>query len=66
MALRPFAFGARLRDGGRTVRVRSSQEGSRRYVLEDSAAGRSTRRRDHPTLDGALRDLARTWRGRLH
>ena len=65
MALRPFAFGARLRDGGRTVRVRSSKSDSRRYVVEDSARGRATRRRDHPTLDGALRDLARTWRGRL-
>lgn len=62
MALRPFAFGARLRDGGRTVRVRRAGRG---YVVEDSARDRDTRRRDHPKLDGALRDLARTWRGRL-
>ena len=65
MALRPFAFGARLRAGGRTVRVRSHERDGRRYVVEDSDTGRATRRRDHPTLDGALRDLARTWRGRL-
>ena len=65
MALRPFAFGARLRDRERTVRVRASKGDARRYVVEDSARGRATRRRDHPSLDGALRDLARTWRGRL-
>ena len=66
MASRPLAFGARLRHKGRTVKVRQQSENSREYVLEDSAQGRSTRRRDHPTLGGALQDLASTWRGRLH
>ncbi len=66
MAIRPFAFGVRLRHGSRTVRVRQSRESARRYVLEDARAGRGTRRRDHASLAGALRDLAQTWRGRLH
>ena len=66
MAVKPFAFGARLRDKGRTVRVRSHDRDARRYVVEDSAPGRETRRRDHLGLQGALRDLARTWRGRLN
>lgn len=65
MALRPFAFGARLRDGDRTVRVRASRRDPRQWVLEDVRRGRATRHRDHPTLGGALADLARTWRGRL-
>jgi len=64
MAIRPLAFGARLRHGGRTLRVRRSD--ARGYVVEDSDPRRATRRRDHLVLDGALRDLARTWRARLH
>jgi len=66
MAVRPFAFGARLRDKGRTVRVRSHEKDAHRYVVEDSHPSRQTNRRDHPNLEGALRDLARTWRGRLN
>jgi hypothetical protein len=66
MAVRPLAFGARLRDKGRTVRVRTHDRDARRYVVEDSGAGRATKRRDHPTLAGALKDLAKTWRGRLN
>lgn len=66
MAVRPLVFGARLRDKGRTVRVRSQQNDPRRYVVEDSQRGRDTRRRDHASLAGALRDLASTWRGRLN
>jgi hypothetical protein len=64
MAVRPLAFGARLRHGGRTLRVRLGD--ARGYVVEDSDPRRATRRRDHLALDGALRDLARTWRARLH
>ena len=63
MAVRPLVFGARLRDRERTLRVR---RGARGYVVEDSDPCRATRRRDHLSLDGALRDLARTWRARLH
>jgi len=66
MALRPLAFGARLNDRGRSVRVRQSSADPRRYVVEDSRSDRETRRRDHASLHGALRDLARTWRSRLH
>lgn len=68
MAIRPLAFGARLRDQrtGRTVRVLQSQRDPRRYRVEDSRKGGGTRRREHDSLSGALRDLASTWRRRLH
>ena len=66
MAIRPLAFGARLRDGARTVRVRMHDRDARRYVVEDGDLRRATRRREHPSLEGALRDLARSWRARLH
>jgi hypothetical protein len=66
MAVRPFVFGARLRQNDRTLRVRRHERDARGYVVEDSDPRRGTRRRDHVSLDGALRDLARTWRSRLH
>ena len=65
MSIRPLAFGVRMRHQGRTLRVRRDR-GGRGYVVEDSDARGATRRRDHVSLDGALRDLARTWRARLH
>lgn len=66
MAVRSLAFGVRLRSKGRTLRVRQSRSDARRYVLEDSGSRSDARRRDHESLEGALRDLARTWRSRLH
>ena len=66
MGVRPFAFGARLRHGDRTVSVRQNRADAKRYVLEDSRARGKTRRRDHATLEAALRDLASTWRSRLN
>ena len=64
MAMRPLAFGVRLRDRGRTVAVRQD---ARRYVVEDTRAGGGPkRRREHDSLGGALRDLAATWRSRLN
>ena len=66
MAIRPFAFGARLRQEDQTVRLRRREGSARGYVIEDSDPRRGTRHRDHVSLDGALRDLARTWRARLH
>ena len=66
MAIRPLVFGARLRQNDRTVRLRRSDRDARGYVIEDSDPRRATRRRDHVSLEGALRDLARTWRARLH
>jgi hypothetical protein len=66
MAIRPLAFGVRLRDQGRTLKVRQQRSQPGRYVVEDSRSGRDTRHRDHASLAGALRDLAATWRGRLH
>jgi hypothetical protein len=66
MAVRPLAFGARLRHGDRTLRVRKNERDARAYVVEDGQARRGTQRRDHVSLEGALRDLARSWRARLH
>ena len=60
---RPLAFGARLREGDRTLRV--EREGQA-YTVEDGRRGSSTKRRTHPSLESALRDLASTWRGRLN
>jgi hypothetical protein len=66
MATRPLAFGLRFRDKGRTLRVRAHEARPNRYVIEDSRGGNETRRREHPSLAGALRDFATTWRHRLH
>ena len=66
MAVRPFAFGVRLRDRDRTVRVRSRSRDASRYVVEDSCSRGKTRQREHESLVSALRDAASTWRGRLH
>ena len=66
MAVQPFAFGVRLRDGDRTVRVRIHSRDPFRYVVEDSHNRGKTRQREHNSLASALRDAAATWRGRLH
>jgi hypothetical protein len=66
MALRPFAFGVRLRDAKRTVRVRASARGGDRYVVEDARKSGKTRSREHDSLASALRDAAASWRSRLH
>jgi hypothetical protein len=68
MATRPLAFGVRMNDKsrGRTVRVLQSQRDPRRYLVEDSRWGGKKQQREHASLSGALRDLARTWRQRLH
>ena len=66
MALRPFAFGIRLRDKDRTLRVRSHDRDTNRYVVEDSRKSSGTRRREHEALSGALKDAAATWRRRLN
>ena len=64
MARKPLTFGIRLRDKGRTLRVEQAT-GRRGYVVEDSRDGKA-KRRSHPSLGGALRDAASTWRSRLH
>jgi len=68
MAIRPLAFGVRLRDQekGRTVRVLQDQRDPRRYRVEDSRKGSKTQQREHGSLAGALGDLASSWRKRLH
>lgn len=63
MASKPLAFGIRLRDKGRTLKVRQD---ARKYVVEDAREGSRTRKREHASLSGAIRDAASTWRGRLH
>lgn len=66
MALRPLAFGVRLRDRGRTLRVRNDPRDGRRYVLEDTREGEPTRVRRYASAPEAVRDAAATWRRRLH
>jgi hypothetical protein len=68
MAIRPLAFGVKLRDkrNGRTVRVLQDLRDPRRYRVEDSRLGGKTQQREHGSLAGALSDLASTWRKRLH
>ena len=68
MATRPLAFGVRLRDKGRgrTVRVLQDRRDPRRYRVEDSRRDGATQRREHGSLGAALRDLASSWRKRLH
>jgi len=68
MALRPFAFGLKLRENGRTMRVkrRDGGEANARYVVEDSRPGSPTHRRVHASASDAVKDAAKTWRSRLH
>jgi len=66
MAIRPVAFGVRLRDKGRTVSVRHHSGDPRSTVVIDARDGREPRRRQHPSLLAALGDAAARWRGRLH
>jgi hypothetical protein len=66
MALRPFAFGVRLRDGDRTLRVQTRDANARRTVVEDSRKAAKPRRREHASLGAALKDAAATWRNRLN
>ena len=65
MAIRPFAFGVRMRDKSRTVRVIQTK-GGKSYVVEDSDTKRKPRTRKHSTLQGAMKDAASTWRSRLN
>ena len=66
MAVRPLAFGARFKEGDRSVRVQIDEGDPTRYVVEVRRAGGDEKRRDHPTLEQALRDFAASWRYRLH
>ena len=68
MATRLLAFGVRLRDKdrARTVRVLQDRRDPRRYRIVDTGKGRQTREREHGSLRDVLRDLATTWRQRLH
>jgi len=66
MASRPLTFGVRLRDRERTVRVHAHERDPRQYVVEVSRRGRGSQRNVHGSLGGALREMARSWRNRLH
>jgi hypothetical protein len=67
MAIRPFAFGVRLRDPAlqRTLRItRDAQTGSR-YVIEDERPEATTRRACASAAE-AVEEGARIWRHRLN
>lgn len=66
MAVRPLAFGVRLRDKRRTLRVRQHDRSPHTYEVVETQEGRETRRRSHGSLVGALGDAAASWRKRLH
>ena len=68
MALRPLAFGMRLRDKdrGRTLRVQNDPDDPRVFIVEDLREGDETRVRFHTALPDAIQDAASTWRKRLH
>jgi hypothetical protein len=66
MSIRPLAFGVRLRDKDRTLRVRANEKQPGRYLVEDSRDGGRSRKREHTSLTGALRDAAASWRNRLN
>jgi hypothetical protein len=66
MSIRPLAFGVRLRDKGRTVRVRANEKKPGSYLVEDTRDGGRSKKRDHASLTGALRDAASSWRERLN
>jgi len=66
MALRPFAFGVRLRDKGRTVRVIQDSRDPKKFEVADQRKGGKSRERKHGSLGGALSDAASTWRSRLN
>jgi len=66
MTLRPFAFGVRLRDKGRTVRVIQDARDPKKFAVEDSRKGGKSRQRKHDSLGSAVRDAATSWRGRLN
>jgi hypothetical protein len=55
-----------MRDKGRTVRVLQDRRDPSRYRGEDSRKGGKTQQREYGSLSGALRDLASSWRKRLH
>ena len=67
MAIRPLAFGVRLRDParGRTLRVRRDGRRSDVYVVEDEGAGEVETRTCGSAAE-AVREVARLWRGRLN
>jgi hypothetical protein len=66
MSIRPLAFGVRLRDKDRTLRVRANEKQPGRYLVEDSRDGGRSRKREHASLTDALRDAAASWRHRLN
>ena len=65
MAIRPFAFGVRMRDKSHTVRVIQTQS-PKGYVVQDTDTKRKPRTRKHATLEGAMKDVASLWRSRLN
>jgi len=56
----------RDKERGRTVRVRQLDTKPTRYLVEDQRGKGPARTREHASLGDAVRDLAATWRQRLH
>jgi len=65
MATRPFAFGARFVENGRTVRLEPDPRAPGRWAVETRRDG-SSRRSEHASLADAVRHFAASWRARLH
>lgn len=67
MAVRPFAFGVRMRDpaSGRTLRIRRDTRLAGAYVVEDEGPDRTRRARCDSAAE-AVERVARIWRARLH
>jgi hypothetical protein len=66
MAKRALTFAVRKRGGGRTVRVKAHPRVAGSWLVEVERDGARAERREHRSLAGALGDLARAWRSRLH
>jgi hypothetical protein len=66
MAVRPFTFGARLCEKGRSLRIHAPHGSEGHFVVEDEREGEETRRRVHESLGEAVKGTATTWRNRLH
>ena len=62
---RGLLLGAGCEADRRAIEPFSSRDAAR-YVVEDSRSRGKTRQREHESLVSALRDVASTWRGRLH
>lgn len=66
MARRPFAFGARFSENGRTVRLRQDPRAPAQYAVEILREGTPPIVSHHPDLATAVRRFSTAWRARLN